>query len=50
MKRRYDGSRVQNEWYPPPENPLAQSVLVGSWAEGLENVQPEVNSILEGMC
>ena len=47
MKRRFDGSKVVYEWFPPAENPLSQSVLIGSWAEGLDGVQPEVHQILE---
>ena len=47
MKRRFDGSKVVYEWFPPAENALSQSVLIGSWAEGLDGVQPEVHQILE---
>ena len=47
MKRKYDMIQMTNEWNSPPENALAQSVLIGSWAEGLDYVQPEVHALLE---
>ena len=36
MKRRFDGSKVIYEWTPPAENGLSNSILIGTWAEGLE--------------
>ena len=36
IKRKLDGSAVSARWNPPPENPMASSILVGCWAEGLE--------------
>ena len=48
MKRRFDGSRIMtNDWLPPSDNSLAQTVLVGTWAEGLDNLHPEIYSLLD---
>ena len=47
MKRRFDGSKVIYEWTPPAENGLSNSILIGTWAEGLEGVQPDVHQMLE---
>ena len=47
MKRRFDGTKVVYEWSPPQENGLSHSILLGTWAEGLEGVQPDVHQLLE---
>ena len=47
MKRRFDGTKVVYEWTPPIENGLSHSILLGTWAEGLEGVQPDVHQLLE---
>lgn len=47
IKKKFDQRNISQRWNPPSENSIAQSALVGCWAEGLDGVSPTVNTLLE---